>query len=126
VPGVGANPLGGLVFADSSQLVIVGGSDSPQGVAYNYVPIRDPGTGRITGLSPSGVVGPTPNAHSGLEVYSGLLFYSRYGDNKVAEYNPVTDPTWLLPLPSYVSSTGGLTFVPAGSPNAVNLLVSPH
>ena len=99
VPVVGANPLGGLLFADSSQLVIVGGSDSPQGAAYNYVPIRDPGTGRITGLSPSGVVGPTPNADSGLEVFGGLLFYSRYGDNKVGEYNPVTDTTWIAALP---------------------------
>jgi hypothetical protein len=127
VPAVGPAHLGGLTFnASGNQLLLVGAADSPVAAAYSYTPVRNPGTSRITGLSAGTAFAPTPNADSGLELNGGLLFFSRYGDHQVGQYNPVTMTSYAASLPSSFASTGGLTFIPAGYPNAGTLLVSSY
>lgn len=125
-PAVGPQHLGGLTFASGSQLVLVGAANSSLSAAYSYVPVRDPATSRITGLSSGTAIAPTPNADGGLEVNGGLLFFSKYGDHQVGQNNPVTMASYSAYLPSSFSSTGGLTFVPSGYPNAGALLVSSY
>jgi len=127
VPAVGPSHLGGLTFNTSgNQLLMVGSATSGGAAAYSYTPVRDPGTSRITGLSAGTVFAPTPSADSGLELNGGLVFYSKYLLHQVGQYNPMTGASYATGLPTSFASTGGLTFVPAGYPNAGTLLVSSY
>src|SRR5204862_3913716 len=77
-------------------------------------------------LSPGTAFAPTPDADSGLELQGGLLFYSKYSYHQVGQYNPATMASYATPLSQSFSSTGGLTFIPSGYPNAGTLLVSSY
>jgi hypothetical protein len=44
--------------------------------------------------------------------------------HQIGQYNPATGASYTVSLPSAFSTTGGLTFIPAGYPNAGTLPVS--
>jgi hypothetical protein len=113
-----------LTFDATGNLLLVGSSGGSTATAYSYTPVRDPGTLRITALSPSTSFASTPSADGGLELHGGVLFWTTYPTHVVGQYNPVTTATSTTALPTAWSSTGGLTFVPSGYPNAGTLLVS--
>jgi hypothetical protein len=126
-PTVGPAPLGGMTFdATGTQLLLVGGAGATGATAYAHGPIRHPGTGRITGLGSATPFGLTPNADGGLALHGGLLWWAKYPTHQVAQLDPVTGLTATTALPAAWSTTGGLTFVPPGYPNAGELIVSSY
>jgi hypothetical protein len=126
-PVVGPASLGGLTFnASGSQLLLAGGAAGSGAVAYAYTPVRDPGTSRITGLSAPSAFASTPSVDGGLDLHAGILFWATYPTHQVGQFNTVTATSTMTPLPTAWSTTGGLTVVPAGYPNAGTLLVSSY
>jgi hypothetical protein len=126
-PAVGPAHFGGVTFdASGSQMLVVGAGATVSATAFSYTPIRDPGTSRITGLSAGTSFAPTPGGDGGLELQGGLLWWTKYGSHQVGQYNPANATSYSVGLPAFWSTTGGLTFVPAGYPNAGMLLVSSY
>ncbi len=116
-------PLGGVSFnAAATQLIVAGGSNSPAGALYSIPVTRDPTSQRILGLGQPVYLAPAPSNDGGLAERNGTWFYSQHPANSVGQWNGATG--YSSPLPIQTASTGGLTFVPAGSPNAGTLLVS--
>jgi hypothetical protein len=125
VPNVGPANLGGVTFnASGSQLLMVGNATSIAATAYAYNTTRDPGTSRVTGLTPAGGYAPTPAADGGLDLYGGIVFWATYPTYQIGQYNPMTGTTLMTALPTIFQTTGGVVVIPPGYPTAGKLLVS--
>jgi hypothetical protein len=121
VPG----PLGGIEFSSDGNTLYVGGGANGSGGAIYAVPVtRDPVTHFVTGLGTGVLYASAPQIDGGLQFGpSGTLFFTGYPNNSLGEIVGTTTTTYTLPSPG---TTGGMTFVPSGIPNAGALLVSSY
>jgi hypothetical protein len=124
-PAIGPTPISGVTFDSSgAHLYVTCRAAAWNSEVYSYVVTRDPATSRVIGLSAATLYAPTPYADGGLELHAGLLWWTKFSWHQVGQFNPVNGTTHVVNLPPAWQTTGGLTFVPAGYPNAGTLLVS--
>ncbi len=123
--GIPAN-LGGIEFsADGSTLYVGGSANAPSGAIYAVPVTRDPNTLYVTGLGPATFYASAPYIDGGLQFGpAGTVFFTGYPVNTLGQITGGT--TTSLPLPPETTSVGGLVFVPAGLPNAGDLIVSSY
>jgi hypothetical protein len=116
-------PLGGLAFNAAGDTLIVGGFANYASGSLQAIPVnRDPGTQRVTGLGAPSYLALAPHIDGGVAGMGGTWFYSQHPINSIGQFNGAASTS--SPLPAALYSTGGLTFVPPGLPNAGTLLVS--
>jgi hypothetical protein len=122
VPG----PIGGIEFQPDGRVLFMAGGASYSSASVYAVPVvRDPFTHRITGYGQGNPVASAPEIDGGLQFGPRVtLFFTRYQVNELGQIVGTTP--FSAPLPSTTQSVGGLTFVPAGLPNAGQLLVSSY
>lgn len=121
VPG----PLGGIEFsASGSTLYVSGNANGGSGAVYALPVIRQPVTNLIIGFGPAVLFGSAPFIDGGLQIGpSGTMFFTTFPTNSLGQIVGGTTTSFPLPSPG---STGGMTFVPAGLPNAGDLIISSY
>jgi hypothetical protein len=129
-PGLNLPPnLGGIDFSSDGQTLYCGTSANSAAGEVRAVPVqRDPVTNRITGFGQATVFCPAPGIDGGLQFGpSGTLFWTTYSGNQLGERAANgNSATYALGPLGVASSTGSLAFVPAGLPNAGDLLVASY
>lgn len=124
-------PLGGIEFsADGSMLYCGTSANNGSGEIRVMSVIRNPVTNKITGFGQATVVAPAPGIDGGLQFHptANTLFYTQFPSHGLGQVvlggGPQT--AFSLAATGIPGSTGSLEFVPAGLPNAGNLLVASY
>lgn len=120
----GASAPSALDFSADGQTAWFGVNGNQQNSALFTAPVlRDPVTQRIVGFGQSSFAMLTPYIDAGTEIGpNGHRFFSEFPVTNLGEI--VGNGVVHHPLPGVIGTTGGMTFIPAGFPNAGALLVS--
>lgn len=124
-------PLGGIEFsADGSLLYCGTGANGGGGEIRVMNVIRNPVTNKITGFGQATVVAPAAFIDGGLQFHptANTLFFTQYPNNGLGQVvlggGPQTSTS--LTATGIPGSVGSLEFVPAGLPNAGNLIIASY
>jgi hypothetical protein len=117
-------PPSAIEFSSDGSTLYVGAAGNQQGSLIQALPVlRAPSTNAILGFGPATYHSAAPYIDAGLEFGpGGVLFFAEYPTNVLGEV--VGGVVHEFPLPAAIGTSGGLTFIPSGLPNAGTLLVS--
>lgn len=128
--------LGGLtVESGNTNNLLIGGSANTFSADIYRIGLTRDGSNHITGFSGSGSFFADANGSSGgidgglAYGPGGVLFYTSYSDNRLGQIKPgSTGPDKLIDLSplGFNSSVGTLQFIPAGFPNAGQIVIGSY
>lgn len=121
--GIASAPVAIEFSADGSTILIGVNGNLPNSAIFSAPVLRDPVSQRVVGFGTSSFFAPAPYLDAGLEIGpNGHLFYSEFPTTNLGQF--VNGTLYQHPFIGIAGTLGGLTFVPAGMPNAGTMLVS--
>lgn len=122
-------PLGGLEFSANGAVLYCGtGANGFAGEVRAIPVVRDPVTNKITGFLPATTYVAASQIDGGLQFHpNGTLFWTTYSNHTLGQAVPGgVQASFSLSGTGIPASTGALEFVPAGLPNAGDLLIASY